>query len=80
MPFAGWSSSPTLPSWRAYGEAMTRSLAWPWPSKPGLGRLPGDIRIETESGGFYFPLMTLPSHLGRAVAASLVDWPLGNGS
>jgi hypothetical protein len=23
-----------------------------------LGRLPGDIRIEKESGGFYFPIMT----------------------
>jgi hypothetical protein len=23
-----------------------------------LGRLPGDIRIERESGGFYFPIMT----------------------
>jgi hypothetical protein len=26
-------------------------LAW-------IGRLPGDIRIETKSGGFYFPLTT----------------------
>ena len=24
----------------------------------GLGRLPGDIRIETESGGFHFPIVT----------------------
>lgn len=23
-----------------------------------LGRLPGDIRIETESGGFFFPIVT----------------------
>jgi hypothetical protein len=23
-----------------------------------IGRLPGDIRIETKSGGFYFPLAT----------------------
>jgi hypothetical protein len=23
-----------------------------------LGRLPGDIRIERENGGFYFPLMS----------------------
>lgn len=23
-----------------------------------LGRLPGDIRIETKNGGFYFPLTT----------------------
>jgi hypothetical protein len=23
-----------------------------------LGRLPGDIRIETEGGGFFFPIVT----------------------
>ena len=33
-------------------------IAWPWVSKLGLGRLPGDIRIETQSGGFYFPIVT----------------------
>jgi hypothetical protein len=33
-------------------------LLWPWISKLGLGRLPGDIRIETQSGGFYFPITT----------------------
>ncbi|TMH31552.1 MAG: DUF2905 domain-containing protein, partial [Betaproteobacteria bacterium] len=33
-------------------------VAWPWIARLGLGRLPGDIRIETESGGFYFPIVT----------------------
>jgi hypothetical protein len=33
-------------------------LAWPWLSKLGLGRLPGDLRIEREGFGFYFPLTT----------------------
>ena len=33
-------------------------VAWPWVSQLGLGHLPGDIRIETESGGFYFPIVT----------------------
>ena len=33
-------------------------LAWPWIAKLGLGRLPGDIRIEGEHGGFYFPIVT----------------------
>jgi hypothetical protein len=33
-------------------------LLWPWLSRLGLGRLPGDIRIETESGFFYFPITT----------------------
>ena len=28
------------------------------PSIPWLGRLPGDIRIETEHSRFYFPLTT----------------------
>jgi Protein of unknown function (DUF2905) len=46
-------------------------LFWPWLSKLGLGRLPGDIRIETESGGFYFPLMTC---LIISVVLSVVLW------
>jgi hypothetical protein len=37
---------------------LAAGLAWPWLAKLGLGRLPGDIRIETESGGFYFPIVT----------------------
>jgi hypothetical protein len=33
-------------------------LLWPWIAKSGLGRLPGDIRIEKEGFSFYFPLTT----------------------
>ncbi len=33
-------------------------LAWPWLSRLGLGRLPGDIVIEGEHFTFYFPLVT----------------------
>ncbi len=33
-------------------------LLWPWISKLGLGRLPGDIVIERENFRFYFPLTT----------------------
>jgi ribose/xylose/arabinose/galactoside ABC-type transport system permease subunit len=33
-------------------------LLWPWLSKMGLGRLPGDIVIERENGRFYFPITT----------------------
>jgi hypothetical protein len=33
-------------------------LLWPWVRRLGLGRLPGDIRIQTEHGAFYFPLVT----------------------
>lgn len=46
-------------------------MLWPWLSRLGLGRLPGDIRIETESGGFYFPIVT---SLVISVVLSLVLW------
>ena len=44
-------------------------IAWPWLSRLGLGRLPGDI--ETESGGFYFPIVT---SLVISIVLSLVLW------
>ncbi|MDZ7629171.1 MAG: DUF2905 domain-containing protein [Parvularculaceae bacterium] len=34
-------------------------LLWPWLSKLGLGRLPGDIVIEREGFAFYFPVTTM---------------------
>lgn len=33
-------------------------FAWPWLSRLGLGRLPGDINIERDGWSFHFPLMT----------------------
>ncbi|HET8876333.1 MAG TPA: DUF2905 domain-containing protein [Casimicrobiaceae bacterium] len=33
-------------------------VAWPWVSKLGLGRLPGDINIERDGWSFHFPLTT----------------------
>lgn len=33
-------------------------LAWPWLTKLGLGRLPGDIVIEKGHTRIYFPLAT----------------------
>ncbi len=33
-------------------------LLWPWISKLGLGRLPGDILIKREGFSFYFPITT----------------------
>ena len=33
-------------------------LAWPWLSRLGLGRLPGDIVIERDNFRFYFPVTT----------------------
>jgi hypothetical protein len=50
---------------------VAAGLAWPWISKLGLGRLPGDIRIESESGGFYFPIVTC---LVISVVLSLLLW------
>jgi hypothetical protein len=46
-------------------------LLWPYLSRIGLGRLPGDIVIERENMTFYFPLMTC---LLVSVLLSLVFW------
>jgi len=46
-------------------------LLWPWLSRLGLGRLPGDIRIETESGFFYFPITTC---VIISIVVSVVIW------
>jgi hypothetical protein len=46
-------------------------LLWPWIRKLGLGRLPGDIRIQTEHGAFYFPIVTC---LVLSIVLSLVLW------
>jgi hypothetical protein len=46
-------------------------LLWPWLSRLGLGRLPGDIRVETANGIFYFPITTC---LIISVILSLVIW------
>ncbi|HJR57615.1 MAG TPA: DUF2905 domain-containing protein [Rhizomicrobium sp.] len=49
-------------------------LAWPWLTRLGLGRLPGDIAIQGESGGFYFPIVTC---IIVSVVVSLVFWIVG---
>ncbi len=49
-------------------------LAWPFLSRLGLGRLPGDIAIETQGGGFYFPIVTC---IIVSVVLSLVFWIAG---
>jgi hypothetical protein len=50
---------------------LVLGLLWPWLSKLGLGRLPGDIVIRREGFSFYFPIVTslLPS-----VGLSLLIW------
>ena len=46
-------------------------LLWPYLSKLGLGRLPGDIVIERENTTYYFPLVTC---LLLSVVLSLIFW------
>jgi len=46
-------------------------LLWPWLQRFGLGRLPGDIRIETAHGIFYFPITTC---VLVSVVLSLLIW------
>ena len=46
-------------------------LLWPWLSSLGLGRLPGDIRVETENGVLYFPITTC---VVISIVLSLVAW------
>jgi hypothetical protein len=50
---------------------VAAGLLWPWLSRLGLGRLPGDIRMETEGGGFYFPIVTC---LVISIVLSLLFW------
>lgn len=46
-------------------------VLWPWIAKLPLGRLPGDIRVESASGGFYFPIVTC---LVISAIVSLLLW------
>jgi hypothetical protein len=46
-------------------------LLWPYLSRIGLGRLPGDIVIERDNVTFYVPLMTC---LILSLVFSLVLW------
>ena len=52
---------------------LAAGILWPWLAKLGLGRLPGDIRIESESGGFYFPIVTC---IVISIVLSLIVWLL----
>ncbi|HEY4273894.1 MAG TPA: DUF2905 domain-containing protein [Rhizomicrobium sp.] len=46
-------------------------LLWPVLGKLGFGRLPGDIAIRGEQGGFYFPIVTC---LVVSAVLSLIFW------
>jgi len=49
-------------------------VLWPWATRLGLGRLPGDIVIQRGAFTFYFPIVTC---LVVSVGVSLVLWLLG---
>jgi len=62
--------------WRAFlivlGLAiLLMGLLWPYLSKLGLGRLPGDIVIERENVTLYIPLATC---LMLSLVLSLIFW------
>jgi hypothetical protein len=48
-------------------------LLWPWLTRLGLGRLPGDIVIERDGFRFYFPLTT---SILISIVLSLILWLL----
>ena len=50
---------------------VVAGLLWPWLTRIGLGRLPGDIHIEGENGNFYFPIVTC---LVISVVLSILLW------
>lgn len=46
-------------------------LAWPWLSRLGLGRLPGDVLIQRGQTSFYFPIVTC---ILVSVVLSILFW------
>ena len=50
---------------------LVSGLLWPYLSRLGLGRLPGDIVIERENVRFYFPIVT---SIVISIALSLIFW------
>jgi Protein of unknown function (DUF2905) len=52
---------------------LLAGLLWPWITKLGLGRLPGDIHYQKDGFHFYFPLTTC---LIISAVLSLIFWLL----
>ena len=50
---------------------LAAGLLWPYLTRLGLGRLPGDIVIERQNFRFYFPLVT---SLVVSVVLTLLFW------
>ena len=52
---------------------IVAGLLWPWLTRLGLGRLPGDVVIERESFRLYIPITT---SLLISLLLSLILWLL----
>lgn len=50
---------------------LLAGLLWPWITKLGLGRLPGDLVIARGGFRFYFPIVTC---LLISVIVSVILW------
>lgn len=50
---------------------VAAGLLWPWISRLGLGRLPGDIVVQRENFTFYAPIVTC---LAISIVISLIFW------
>jgi hypothetical protein len=50
---------------------VAAGLLWPYLTRLGLGRLPGDIAVQGEHGGFYFPIVTC---IVISLVLSLIFW------
>ena len=46
-------------------------LLWPWLTRLGLGRLPGDVVVQRGNFSFYFPIVTC---LIVSVVISIILW------
>jgi hypothetical protein len=50
---------------------VAAGLLWPWLSRLGLGRLPGDIAIQRQNFSLYFPVVTC---LAISAVLTLLFW------
>jgi Protein of unknown function (DUF2905) len=50
---------------------IVAGLLWPWISRLGLGRLPGDVVVERENFRLYLPITT---SILISVVLSLILW------
>ncbi|MEW5967570.1 MAG: DUF2905 family protein [Pseudomonadota bacterium] len=53
---------------------LVLGLLTPWLNRLGLGRLPGDVRLRSKRGSFYFPFTSV---VLASLALSLLVYLLG---